>query len=242
MKPLRNLLLALAAAAALVTSSLATVTSDPIKTGVGQVRDLGNFTYATLPAASTRSQLEAIATDLGTNGTRLRSNGTRWRPVNGDSVLVALGAAIPAIANTETIVLQTLVPAGAWQTNDVLRIWLAISKSGLTDSGNLVVRIGTAGTTADTAVMTITAALGASAQTYGATFDFKLASATTVQRAGTVATNSGAYAGTSGTAPPAVATITDASANALYVTVTLASSGATNTLAMQSGQIQLLTP
>jgi hypothetical protein len=77
---------------------------------------LGSFTYATLPSASANSGLEAFASDWGVNGTKVRSNGTRWLPINGQTVLKRMGAAVSAIANTETIVIQTQLPIGALQT------------------------------------------------------------------------------------------------------------------------------
>jgi hypothetical protein len=203
-----------------------------------------SLTYATLPAANAVPAGTVVrATNLGEHGTLLISTGTRWRTLTGEATLKQLGNAVSGIANSENIVLQTLLPAGSWQTNDVIRIKnLSVSKSGTTDTGNLTVRVGTAGTTADTAITGISAltAVIAANQSFGAVYDIKLVSATSALKLGgnTVAP----FAGGSTAAAAAATAITDASANALYVSVGLASSGATNTVGIQSGQIALVTP
>jgi hypothetical protein len=203
---------------------------------------LGPFAWASLPDATLYAGYRARVTDGGpTGGIYVVSDGVRWKPVNGTANLKTLGAAVSGIANTEQIVLQALLPINFWQTNDNLRLWLATTKSGATDSMNLNVRVGTAGTTADTAVMTVSA-MGATNLSSGLQFDFRLVSATSLQRVGQIASSTGSYVGASNTAAPAAVTISDASANALYVSVGIASSGATNTVAAQSGQIQIITP
>lgn len=203
---------------------------------------LGSFPWASLPAAASYAGYRARVTDGGpAGGVYVVSDGTRWKPVNGTANLATLGAAVSGIANTETIVLQSLLPANFWRNNDNIRLWLATTKNGATDNMNLNVRVGTAGTTADTAVLSL-GTMGATILTSGVQFDFKLASATTVQRVGQIASTVGAYSGGSTSAAPAAVTISDASANALYVSIGISSSGATNTVGAQSGQIQLITP
>lgn len=204
--------------------------------------------YATLVAsypAASYSGYEAYCSDLGANGTRMVSNGTRWRPVNGETTLKTVAAAQTGITSAETIVLQSLIPAGAWQVNDTIRIWLAATKSGTTDSGLLSVRVGTAGTTADTAITTLSAytLMAAAGVAGGSISDIKLVSATTAQRLGTSSGATGTYQTASGSGAAAAATtISDASTNALYVSVTLKSSAANDTVGVQSGQIKLITP
>lgn len=215
------------------------VTTDASKTGVLLY---SSGTWANRSASGVTNALY-FATDVGENGTLFQWNGTRWRVLNGTGALKTLGASASGITNSETIVLQASLPAGSWQTNDLIRIRdLSISKSGTTDTGNLSIRIGTAGTTADT-VVTGASALGiisAANTTYGGEFELKLVSATSAQKTG----NSGSapFAGGNSTTLPAATTISDASANALFITATLASTGVTNTLAIQSGRIELVTP
>lgn len=202
---------------------------------------LGPFAWASLPDATLYAGYRARVTDGGpTGGIYVVSDGVRWKPVNGTANLKTLGAAVSGIANTEQIVLQTLMPVNFWQANDTLRIWLTATKSGATDSTNISVRVGTAGTTADTSLVTL-GFMSAAAITGGFILDFKLASATSAQRVGSMGTQS-AYGGGASSGIASAVAISDASANALYVSVGLASSGATNTVGAQSGQIQLITP
>jgi len=210
---------------------------------------LGDQTWATLsssfPAASYSGYMVRV-TDVGANGCYMVSNGTRWQQLQGQAILKGLGAAVSGIANSETIVLQTLLPANVWQVNDTIRVWLNVTKSGTTtDSLACRIRAGTAGTTADTAIYSSSGAnlLATSNQSGGFIFDFKLASATSSQRVGDAATNqAGSYTAAVSTAAAAAVTITDASANALYISVSIFSSGVAETVAIQSGQIQHITP
>jgi hypothetical protein len=184
-----------------------------------------------------------LFTDLGASGTLMRYAGSRWRPLAGQAQLASLGAAVTGIANSETIVLQTLIPAGAWQTNDSIRVWFAGTKSGTTDSQLLTVRVGLAGTTADTAITGLSAYVFANAAgvTGAGIYDIKLVSATSALRIGPgSAASSGYYTNLSSIS--SATSITDASANALYVSVSTYSSGASNTVSVTSGQIQLITP
>lgn len=205
--------------------------------------DVITSTWANKPSSAAASGLY-LFTDVGSSGTLMRYAGGRWRPLAGQAQLASLGATVTGITNSETIVLQTLIPAGAWQTNDSIRIWVTASKSGTTNTANLSVRVGTAGTTADTAITGLSAfsLITAANILAGAIYDVKLVSATSAQKVGNNASAASAYQGATTAGAAAATVITDASANALYVTVTLASSGATDTVSIQSGQIQLITP
>lgn len=216
------------------------VTTDPRKTGI--VIGATTYTQATLPSASVAgAQSLAWVTDLGENGSLMQSTGTRWRALNGAAALKTLGAAVTGIANTETIVLQALLPAGSWQVNDTIRVWVAINKSGTTDTLIGVCRIGTAGTTADTAVLGGITLLSAANQSGGFIFDFKLASATSAQVVGSTGAIP-AYFGGVNAASSAAVVISDTSVNPVYVSASIRSSSTTNTVGIQSGQIQLVTP
>lgn len=163
----------------------------------------------------------------------------------GSAQLKSLGATVTGITNSEQIVMQTQLAPGQWQTNGVIRIWLTTTKSGITDSGNITVRVGTAGTTADTAITGLSAfeLMAASGLAGSAIFDIKLVSATSALKVGVNNVNNHAYqSGSGSTAAPAATAITDATANALWVSVSLASSGATNTVGATTGQIELISP
>ena len=200
-------------------------------------------TWANRPASAGDGQIY-LFTDIGSSGTLMRYANSRWRPLAGQAQLASLGAAVTGIANSETIVLQTLIPAGAWQNNDTIRLWLTTTKTGTTDTGLLTVRIGTAGTTSDTAITGLSGFIfmpAAAIVASGGIVDIKLNSATSAQKLGNNTTQNGSYVGGSNAAA-ATTTITDASANALYVSVAVYSGGTTNTMSIQAAQIQMITP
>lgn len=199
-------------------------------------------TWANRPSSAGNGQMY-LFTDLGASGTLMRYAGSRWRPLAGQAQLASLGAAVTGIANSETIVLQTLIPAGAWQQYDSIRIWLTGTKSGTTDTFLVTVRVGTTGTTSDTPITGLSGYQmgGPSMTAHGGIYDVRLNSATSAQRLGATATVAMTYY-TNLAGIAAATTITDASANALYVSVSIYSGGATNTVGITSGQIQLITP
>lgn len=205
--------------------------------------DIISSTWANKPSSAASTGLY-LFTDVGSSGTLMRYANSRWRPLAGQAQLASLGASVSGITNSETIVLQTLIPAGAWQTNDTIRIWLTGTKSGTTNTSNLSVRIGTAGTTADTVITGLSAFQFITAANIlsGGIYDIKLISATSAQKVGNNAAGASTYQGVTTAGAASATVISDASANALYVSVTLASSGAVDTVAIQSGQIQLVTP
>jgi hypothetical protein len=223
------------------TGNVMVLQSSPtINTPTLSIPKLSTQTWANLPAAAGNSGAYTIASDLGTNGSVVTSNGARWRPVGGATNLYKLGAATGNISNSETIICQVQIPANAWQTSDTLRFWFTQTKSGSTDAANANIRIGTAGTIADALVMSATT-LGASNLTGGYLYDVKLTSATTALRTGGVIA-SGAYVGATTGAIPSPVTITSAAANALWASVSISSGGTTNTVSAQDCQIQLITP
>jgi len=201
-------------------------------------------TWANRPSSAGNGQMY-LFTDIGSSGTLMRYANSRWRPLAGQAQLAQLGAAVTGITNAETIVLQTLIPAAAWQTNDTIRIWLVTTKSGSTDTGQLTIRIGTAGTTADTVLTGFSAysLMSAGGLSGGGIFDIKLISSTSAQKLGSSSATTSLYPSpTQNSATNAATTITDASANALYISVALKSSSTNDTMGVQSGQIQLITP
>lgn len=202
---------------------------------------IGSSVFGSLPAAASNSGVMYLVTDVGEGpGTLMISNGTRWKPVNGRAALKTLSAAVAGLTNSEVVSLQTLLPAGFLNVGDELELWIALAKSGATDTGTFRMRIGTAGTTGDTDVVAHPSVpMTVNNLTYGSKFGFKVASATTTQRTG--AQNSSPYSGSQNTAPPAAVTISNVS-NALYISIGALSSGATNTITIQSCQINLITP
>lgn len=202
----------------------------------------GSGTWANAPSASAYSGYLYYATDIGADGVLLRSNGTRWKVANGTANLKSGAAVVSGITNTEQIVLQTLLPINAWQQFDSIRLFLNTGKSGATDTARITVRIGTAGTTADTAITGLSVAqlMTAAGLASGMSVDIKLLTATSAQKIGSAQNGAVGYADANAVAASAATTITDASANALYVSLGLSSSGATDTLTFHGGNIQMV--
>lgn len=195
----------------------------------------GDFAFANLPSAASYSGYEAFVTDWGVNGTLARSNGTRWLPVNGRALLKRANA-VTGITNSVSIVIQSQLPAGCPQAGDsVVFDILGLTKSGTTDSGLIAAYAGTAGTTSDTNILPATNTIMAAANRSASSLVvYKIISDTSVQRVGSM-NGSGLYGGggVSSVAAPSAVTVTDMSANALYFSFGLTSSGTTDTLALQ---------
>lgn len=196
---------------------------------------LGSVAYASLPAAGSAGRVYRVS-NAGTKGSLWMDDGTRWKPLNGSALLASLGATSASIANTPTVVFQYLVPINLWQLKDKLRLFLSPTKSGTTDTCVMAVHIGALGTTGDQTVFSTTV-LSAAQQNGGFIFDLRLETATTLLRLGR---SDLGFGGATTSAPPGVVTITSAAANALYVSVAISSSGATNTVALQEGQLFLI--
>lgn len=163
---------------------------------------------------------------------------------SGVTRLKSLGTPPAAIANTDTPVMQTQLAAGQWQTNGLIRVRMTLSKSGAVDTANLTIRVGTTGTAADTAItgFSALAALSATGRTGGYEFDLALVSATSVQKVGVMGTNASGYGAATTSALVAATAISSAATNPLFVTVILASSGATDTVTVHTGSISLVEP
>lgn len=158
-------------------------------------------------------------------------------PTPSRRLLKSLAAASANIPNSETVVFQCLIPAGTWRVGDSIEIVpIVTTKSGTTDGGTLTVRIGTAGTTADTSITSGTP-MGASNRQFKGAMTMRLESATSVLRSGGAV--GGMQEGTANTALAAV-TISSAATNALYVSLTLASAGATDTVALTHAMIWMV--
>jgi hypothetical protein len=164
---------------------------------------------------------------------------------SGVTQLKTLGASVSGINNTETVVMQAQLAPGQWQTNGYIRIELTGGKSGTTDIFRLNVRIGTAGTTGDTAIdgLSNLSIMNAAGQYGGYVFDIKLNSATSAQKMGAASAATTTYSSTSvGAANVAATTISSAATNSLYITVTANSSSTTDTVSVTSGRILLIAP
>lgn len=189
-------------------------------------------TWANIPAAGTAGKMVFVS-NAGTKGSMWLDDGTRWKPTNGYAVLASLDSVSSNVANSETIVFQYQIPAGLWQTGDIIRINYSQEKSGTTDTAALVIRCGTAGTTSDTQLSGSSANIAAANRFNSGYVEYRLNSATSAQQTATLG-----GVGSASSALPAIA-ISSASANALYISVSIYSSGATDTVALRSAMLQI---
>lgn len=193
---------------------------------------------ATTPAAGSMRW----ASNLGVAGGLLVYNGTRWKPVGGQLVLAKLLTTVASIANSETILLQAnAMQPGLLKAGDSLEFLIDTTKSGTTDGAVVTLRLGTAGTTSDTAVLGNTTVLAAANRTVGTCWHIKLVDNTTSQRSGSIGSN-GHCGAASATASPATIAITDMSTNALIPTITTNSSSTNDTVGATDARIIWVTP
>jgi hypothetical protein len=117
-------------------------------------------TAAAAPDPASYPGLKIYVAGFGVGGSDWVSNGTIWRPIDHITIIYmnTTGHTHGATFTTEEIAYQVVIPldvnnASMWQPGDVLSINNCIFyKTGNADTFNVGVRIGSAGTTADTLV------------------------------------------------------------------------------------------
>lgn len=192
------------------------------------------FAWASKPSSWPTNNIVYMS-DVGNSGSfwRYDTAHSRWKPANGGPVLLAsIDATTSNITNaSETIPFQYSIPAGVWQTGDVLRCSLFATKSGTTSAFTATIRIGTAGTTSDTSVESHTTHISGAQQQGAATYRYRLDSATTVRpmHNGGVATGAVWYAGSTVALVTATTITASAATNALFFDVGAQMSSATDT-------------
>lgn len=154
----------------------------------------------------------------------------------GEVLLKGLGAEVTGVT-AETIVMQTLLPVGFLKQYSAIEIYGLFTKSGVTDAGTFNIYCGTAGTVADALIYT--GSLAVANRNFGPINFLKLLTNTSLVKVGAGSTVIGSVTvGNANTQAAAVA-ISDASANALYITVTiLRTSGSTDTVGIAAGYIK----
>jgi hypothetical protein len=137
-------------------------------------------------------------------------------------------ALIPGVAGTaDQVLLAIPIPAGVLD-GKVFRVMVSFGKNGTTDaSGTFSLRMGTAGTTADTQVATTSANLAAANRSVSFDFWMRMASATSVNKLGG-APNLSFGGGASSTLLNAATTVANVSTQLTYITLTTTMGGATD--------------
>ncbi len=149
---------------------------------------LGVFaTFASLPAANSVSKgSEVFALNIGKNGSKLRSTGTYWRPVNGNCTMLVQSADITLLANTTEQIFtaaQILFPANFLQIGCIISLWPALGKASSTDTATFKARFGPLGTVSDPMINAF-ASLATTNLSIGGTAEYQIISATTVCKLG----------------------------------------------------------
>lgn len=209
------------------------LTATPVGQSVTMAYLLANYPASGYP------NYEALVSDIGVNPIKLRSNGTRWLPAGGSTVLRGLAARVSAAgAAAETIAFQHTFPAGTLKQYDRLVLRPAISKAGTTTTGTITYRFGTAGTTGDTSVSSWVI-LSAANRSVGAFHEFRVESDTTIAFHGSQAATAGncgfgAAANSGGYVAPV--TVSGMTANAMVLSVSI-TPGATDAVALEDCQL-----
>lgn len=191
-------------------------------------------TWATKPASPVTG-VPYFISDVGVKGSHWYFDGTLWQPVGGAVLLASMNTAVTGLTNVEVVTFSYQMPAALLQLKNRLRTVVTLSKSGTTDTGGLRVRLGTAGTTADTAIVTTTT-MAASAQHAGVIMEHRVESATSVQ---ILARNDLGYGGTNTGAQSAPVTVANIS-NSLFWDVGALSSSTNNTVGITDVQLWLI--
>jgi len=119
------------------------------------------------------------ANPVAATGSLWYFNGAIWKPASGRVTLAKLNTAITGLTNSEAVSAQLLLSAGFLRGGDRLEMMISGTKSGTSDTGGVRIRMGTAGTTSDTALVSSTMMVAGNLSARGK-FEFRLTAATTV--------------------------------------------------------------
>lgn len=115
-----------------------------------------SYTWATIPSAASNTGAQVFVSDVGQGGSYWYSDGTRWRAVGGSYVIKGITSPVTSDGTTtEAVIAQVALPPGLFRTGDYLRVFFAMTKSGTVDTNTCRWRLGTAGTTSDAALNSV---------------------------------------------------------------------------------------
>lgn len=192
--------------------------------------------WASRGSGSFTGQIKRITDQGPTGGRWFIWDGTVWRPNANYYAVLDQALFTGALNTTEQIAKQFTLPIGLLQAIRAFSIRGKWVKGGTTDAMTGRIRIGTAGTTADTQLATF--ALTSAQHTF--TFEYKLVQPanTTIRIASHDSLSTSAYPNAATTtAYPTDITVPDSSANALIVSLTTQMAGSTD--AGKVGQFEL---
>ena len=159
-------------------------------------------TFATLPAASTGRIY--FATDIGTNGILLISNGSVWKPATGVAALYVDPATHQAVGTgVEANYANYKIPAGLLTANGSLRITGQMSCTGTTGGKTIIIRHTIASGSVSGGTTLVNNSFGGSATTITGNFQKFLQNNNSVFAQICLASSFGSYGTVSGTAETA---------------------------------------
>lgn len=185
---------------------------------------LGSFTWATRPTAS--AALAGAVFYASDYPSYWFCDGTIWRPY-GNARLQCRTIADAITNGTLTVINQQLIPAGMLKAGMILRVFHQTIKSSTGSSGTEQIYMGTAGTTADAALLANATTFGAANRQLAIVYDILRVTSTSVRVVTSGATQS--YAANA-TPVPADVTVSDLDANDLYVSVAVNNTGGAETV------------
>jgi hypothetical protein len=191
---------------------------------------LGSFTFAQMKALTGMSEGDVVkVTNYGRGGSlwRYSASLTDWFPMSPTKVYEKTATTDGVTQLADQLLLAIPTEAGLL-ANKVWRLTVSFGKDGTTDAaGTFSMRMGTAGTIADTAVWQASSALSAANRCVGYDSWNRMASATSVEKLGGSA--SAAWSGgTSGSTLNAATTVANVATQATYVSLTTTMGGTTN--------------
>jgi hypothetical protein len=208
--------------------------------GWDKVNGSSNFlsiTFANLLAnfpAVNNVGLIAVLTDL--NDITVISNGERYKPLSNIALLGKLGADITK-TGAESIVFQVSIPAGLLKVGDSIIKQLSIAKSGDVENLDYGLRVGTLGTLSDTSIQSFRiATAGGGNRTAGFMAEWKVSSATTIDRVGN-GSQSTSFIGSSTATEPSPTVIANLDNNNIVISDTLSMSGSSEVAKLRSSLI-----
>lgn len=211
--------------------AVAQVTTDATKTKIPTGTPIGTGTYASMKTLTCSSSVNDgagfLVTNYGHGGSMWRCSGTvgDWFPAAPIKIYENT-AVVSGVTGTSAQVLVAIPIEANLLQNKVFRVMVTFGKTGATDTMSPVIRMGSAGTVSDNAVITF-AAFSAAVRSAGYDAWMRMASATSAEKLGGAAGSN--FAGTTTSAVISSTSAVAAVTSANYITITTTMGGSTDT-------------
>lgn len=217
---------------------VATVTVDGVEVSVSY---LGVYTWALRPSAASNAGKEFDCSSLGAYRTRFYSDGTYWRPVNGECALFIQGGASIALATGTTEVvnagLQVPIPAGLLFPGCTIEVSFSPTKSSTSETATMRHRLGAPGTITDTQICDNTTTMATTVRQAQFGARYKVVSATSTLKSFVQTLN---LSGTSTAAPPAAVTVSNVLSTDLILSLGVSMSSTVEVVTISDYTVKLI--